>query len=487
MSNSRLSPLVGLEIHAQIKSGVKLFSRAPSDFDRPPNSSVQLFDAAFPGTLPILNYACVEAALRTALALKCQINQVSYFDRKHYFYCDLPAGYQITQHRVPLAVQGHLMIADRDGNEEKTIRIKQLHLEQDSGRSIVDEERGITFVDLNRCGIGLMEIVTEPDMKSGEEVAIVVRELRKILQLLDTCDGDMASGSLRVDANVSIHGDGLAGTRTEIKNVSGIPNLRKAVDYEIARHIKEGGDLESETRSFDVKTGITVAARQKHYQRQDYRFIPEHDLPPLVCSNYVSLDLFTFQSSLPALPSDTRRRLAEQYFISGKESSSLVDQNAVEYFETAAKHCLDARKLVGWVTRNVAGIVNSKMASFSGSPVSPLQLSSIVNLLVEDRISVRTAQKIFYCMADGDQRLASEIMQENEWAQVIDINDVIHLCETVIAQHDTLVTSYRSGKLELFHFFIGQAQSLCGGRVHPQTLQTVMASKLDSKTADTDA
>jgi aspartyl-tRNA(Asn)/glutamyl-tRNA(Gln) amidotransferase subunit B len=475
--------VVGLEIHAQIKSGVKLFSPAPSEFDRPPNSSVQLFDAAFPGTLPVLNYACVEAALRTALALNCCINQVSYFDRKHYFYCDLPAGYQITQHRLPLATQGYIKIADRDGNEEKLIRIKQLHLEQDSGRSIVDEKRGITFVDLNRSGIGLMEIVTEPDMKSGEEVATVVRELRKILQLLDTCDGDMASGSLRVDANVSLHGDGLSGTQTEIKNVSGIPNLRKAVDYEITRHMKEDGDLESETRSFDVKTGITVAARQKHFQRQDYRFIPEHDLPPLVWSNYVSLDLFTLRSSLPALPTDIRRRLAEKYFISSKESSSLVEQNAVEYFEAAAKHCMDSRKLAGWVVRNLAGILNNKMASFSDSPVSPLQMSSIVNLVAEDRISVRTAQKIFYCMADGDQRLASEIMQENNWLQITDVNHIKGICETVIAQHDTLVSSYRYGKLELLNFFIGQAQRLCGGRIHPQTLETVMASKLNT-TAD---
>lgn len=477
--------MVGLEIHAQINSAVKLFSRAPTDFDRPPNFSVQLFDAAFPGSLPVLNHYCVEAALRTALALGCQVNQVSYFDRKHYFYCDLPAGYQITQHRVPLAVQGHMTAVHKDSGMEQTIGIKQLHLEQDSGRSIVDEERGVTFIDLNRCGIGLMEIVTDPDMKSGEEAATVVRELRRILQYLNTCDGDMATGSLRVDANVSIRGDGSTGTRTEIKNVSGIPNLRKAVDSEIMRQIRlldKGRNVESETRSFDVKKGITVTARQKHFQKQDYRFIPEPDLPPLDCSNYRSWDMLTLQASLPPLPCHTRRRLVEQYCISPRESAYLVDQDAVEYFEAAAKPCIDTRKLVGWVTRNLAGILNNKMITISHSPVSPPQLSSIVNLLVEERISVRTAQKVLYCMADGDQRIGTEIAEDKDWFQITDNGDIVQICETVLSWYPDQVKAYQQGKPELFQFFVGQVQSQCGGRIHPQTLQTILVSKLDTKT-----
>ncbi|XP_062514924.1 glutamyl-tRNA(Gln) amidotransferase subunit B, mitochondrial-like [Corticium candelabrum] len=487
-SGSKWKALVGLEIHAQIKSDVKLFSRAPTEFDRPPNSSVQLFDAAFPGSLPVLNYFCVEAALRTALALDCRINEVSYFDRKHYFYSDLPAGYQITQHRVPLAVGGHVTFSHEDTAEVQTVRIKQLHLEQDSGRSIVDEEGRVIFVDLNRCGIGLMEIVTQPDMTSGDEVATAVRELRQVLLALDTCDGDMATASLRVDANISLHGPGSTGIRTEIKNVSGISNLRKAVDQEIARHIKlleKGRDVVSETRSFDVKQGITVPARHKHFQKQDYRFMPDPDLPPLNCSAYKSLDIPTLLSTLPALPGHTRRRLMRQYSIAARESTHLVNQGAVQYFETAAQHCEDARKLAVWVTKNLAGILNTKRVSIDASPISPLQLSSIINLLAKESISVRTAQNIFYCMVDGDQRLATEITEENRWYQITSRDALMELCQTVIGQNEEQLKQYHSGKKELFQFFFGQVQRRCGGCAHPGTLHSVLSVKLDSEN-DTD-
>ncbi|XP_017592319.1 PREDICTED: glutamyl-tRNA(Gln) amidotransferase subunit B, mitochondrial isoform X2 [Corvus brachyrhynchos] len=335
-------PVVGLEIHAQISSKSKLFSGSQVQFAAPPNSLVSFFDASLPGTLPVLNRRCVEAAVMTGLALNCSINKKSLFDRKHYFYADLPAGYQITQQRVPIAVNGSLSYSLCIDNKmsqmvTKTVRIKQIQLEQDSGKSLHDDTRSQTLVDLNRAGVGLMEVVMEPDMCCGEEAAAAVRELQLILQTLGSSQAVMAEGQLRVDANVSVHHPGEPyGVRTEVKNINSIRFLAKAVDYEIQRQIEElenGGTILNETRAFDSKLGCTVPMRDKE-GKQDYRFMPEPNLPPLILYDAKSLpanmnhqqviNIDWIHERLPDLPSVKREKLVEQYGILPEHSFTLL-------------------------------------------------------------------------------------------------------------------------------------------------------------------
>uniref|UniRef100_A0A8C5SII3 Glutamyl-tRNA amidotransferase subunit B n=1 Tax=Laticauda laticaudata TaxID=8630 RepID=A0A8C5SII3_LATLA len=330
--------VVGLEIHAQISSNSKLFSGSQVQFAAPPNSLVSFLDTSLPGTLPVLNRRCVEAAVSTGLALNCTINKKSLFDRKHYFYADLPTGYQITQHRIPIAVNGclqYFMQEDKHQNEivSKTVRIKQIQLEQDSGKSLHDNFRNQTLIDLNRAGIGLMELVMEPDMCCGEEAAAAVRELQLILQALGSSQANMAEGQLRVDANVSVHHPGqLYGVRTEVKNINSARFLAKAIDYEIHRQIEElenGGTILNETRAFDYKLGRTVPMRDKE-GKQDYRFMPEPNLPPLVLYDAKSLpahindqqviNIDWIRETLPDLPSVKRAKFVERYGLQTQHS-----------------------------------------------------------------------------------------------------------------------------------------------------------------------
>lgn len=348
--------VVGLEIHAQISSNSKLFSGAQVCFAAPPNSLVSYFDASLPGTLPVLNRRCVEAAVMTGLALNCHINKKSLFDRKHYFYSDLPAGYQITQQRLPIAANGHLTYCIYLGKKPsqvttKTVRIKQIQLEQDSGKSLHDDLRSQTLIDLNRAGIGLLEVVLEPDLCCGEEAALAVRELQLILQALGTSQANMAEGQLRVDANISVHHPGEPlGVRTEVKNLNSLRFLAKAIDYEIQRQITElenGGEILNETRSFDYKLGCTMPMRDKE-GKQDYRFMPEPNLPPLVLYDDTSLprgadsqqviNIDQLRDMLPELPSATRERLVQQYGMLPEHSFALLNEvGLLEFFQNVIK------------------------------------------------------------------------------------------------------------------------------------------------------
>ncbi|KAM3623689.1 uncharacterized protein V6R79_014450 [Siganus canaliculatus] len=382
----QLVGVVGLEIHAQINSNTKLFSGSSVRFLAPPNSLVSFFDASLPGTLPVLNKRCVEAAVMTGLALDCSINKKSLFDRKHYFYADLPAGYQITQQRQPIAVDGTLtycLLGGKKRNQviRKTVSIKQIQLEQDSGKSLHDELRSQTLIDLNRAGVGLMELVMEPDMSCGEEAAAAVRELQLILQALGTCQGNMSEGQLRVDANVSVHKPGEPlGVRTEVKNINSARNLGRAIDYEIQRQIevlRNGGTVQNETRSYDPKSGETIPMRDKE-GLQDYRFMPEPNLPPLVvfeddaslpagvdpCQAVVVQQIRT---RLPELPSVKRDRLVQTYGILPEHSFTLVNEDGlVEYFEAVLKATnKEPRKVIGWVTNELLGHLKQRDLSVS--------------------------------------------------------------------------------------------------------------------------
>ncbi|CAO2612717.1 Glutamyl-tRNA(Gln) amidotransferase subunit B, mitochondrial [Lemmus lemmus] len=361
--------VVGLEIHAQISSNSKLFSGAQVRFAAPPNSLVSFFDASLPGTLPVLNRRCVEAAVMAGLALNCHINRKSLFDRKHYFYADLPAGYQITQQRLPIATNGHLTynIHIRKKQSQvttKTVRIKQIQLEQDSGKSLHDDLRSQTLIDLNRAGVGLLEVVLEPDLCCGEEAAVAVRELQLILQALGTSQANMAEGQLRVDANISVHHPGEPlGVRTEVKNLNSLRFLAKAIDYEIQRQITElenGGEVLNETRSFDYKLGCTVPMRDKE-GKQDYRFMPEPNLPPLVLYDTTSLppdadsqqviNIDQLRDTLPELPSATREKLVKQYGMLPEHSFTLLNEvGLLEFFQNVIKETrAEPKKVTNWV------------------------------------------------------------------------------------------------------------------------------------------
>ncbi|KAM8879131.1 glutamyl-tRNA(Gln) amidotransferase subunit B, mitochondrial isoform 2-T2 [Spinachia spinachia] len=386
--SQHLVGVVGLEVHAQITSNTKLFSGSPVGFSAPPNSLVSPFDASLPGTLPVLNKRCVEAAVMTGLALNCTINKKSLFDRKHYFYADLPAGYQITQLRRPIAVDGVLAYSLLEGKNrgqviKKTVSIKQIQLEQDSGKSLHDDARGQTLIDLNRAGVGLMELVMEPDMSCGEEAAAAVRELQLILQALGTCQGNMSEGQLRVDANVSVHHPGEPlGIRTEVKNINSVRYLARAIDYEIQRQIKvlqRGGTVQNETRAYDSKSGETIPMRDKE-GLQDYRFMPEPNLPPLIvyednASLPAGVDarqvvvVQEVKAGLPQLPGVIRDRLVQTHGILPEHGFTLVNEDGLtEYFEAVLKGTKkEPRKVIGWVTNELVGHLKQQDMSVSQS------------------------------------------------------------------------------------------------------------------------
>nr|BAE38646.1 unnamed protein product [Mus musculus] len=405
--------VVGLEIHAQISSNSKLFSGAQVCFAAPPNSLVSYFDASLPGTLPVLNRRCVEAAVMTGLALNCHINKKSLFDRKHYFYSDLPAGYQITQQRLPIAANGHLTYCIYLGKKPsqvttKTVRIKQIQLEQDSGKSLHDDLRSQTLIDLNRAGIGLLEVVLEPDLCCGEEAALAVRELQLILQALGTSQANMAEGQLRVDANISVHHPGEPlGVRTEVKNLNSLRFLAKAIDYEIQRQITElenGGEILNETRSFDYKLGCTMPMRDKE-GKQDYRFMPEPNLPPLVLYDDTSLprgadsqqviNIDQLRDMLPELPSATRERLVQQYGMLPEHSFALLNEvGLLEFFQNVIKETrTEPKKVTNWVLNTFLCYLKQQNLAVSESPVTPSALAELLNLLDRKAISSSAAKQ----------------------------------------------------------------------------------------------
>ncbi|XP_067407998.1 glutamyl-tRNA(Gln) amidotransferase subunit B, mitochondrial isoform X3 [Emydura macquarii macquarii] len=405
--------VVGLEIHAQISSNSKLFSSSQVQFVAPPNSLVSFFDASLPGTLPVLNRRCVEAAVMTGLALNCSINKKSLFDRKHYFYADLPAGYQITQQRLPIAVNGSLSYSFWVGGKKnqmvtRTVRIKQIQLEQDSGKSLHDDTRSQTLIDLNRAGVGLMEVVMEPDMSSGEEAAAAVRELQLILQTLGSSQAIMAEGQLRVDANVSVHHLGEPyGVRTEVKNINSARFLARAIDYEIQRQTKElenGGTVLNETRAFDYKLGCTIPMRDKE-GKQDYRFMPEPNLPPLILYDTKSLPANTnhqqvvnidwIRERLPNLPSVKRAKLVEQYGILPEHSFILLNEDGLmEFFENVVKRTqMNPKKVIGWILKDMLGYLKQHHLTVKESPVSFLFLAELLNLQERGTISSSAAKQ----------------------------------------------------------------------------------------------
>ncbi|XP_061534891.1 glutamyl-tRNA(Gln) amidotransferase subunit B, mitochondrial isoform X3 [Phycodurus eques] len=496
----QLEGVVGLEIHAQIQARTKIFSDSAVHFLSPPNSLVSFFDASLPGTLPVLNRRCVEAAVMTGLALNCRINAKSFFDRKHYFYADLPAGYQITQQRRPVAVDGLLHYSVLGGKKRnqvlrKNIRIKQIQLEQDSGKSLHDDARGQTLVDLNRAGVGLMELVMEPDMTCGEEAAAAVRELQLILQALGTCQGNMSEGQLRVDANVSVHRPGEPlGVRTEVKNINSVRYLARAIDYEIRRQIdvvRRGGSVRNETRAYDSKSGTTVAMRDKE-GLQDYRFMPEPNLPPLIVYEDPSripsgadvrqaVVVQSLRAKLPELPGVRRDRLVETYDVLPEHSFTLLNEEGlVEYFESVLKATSrEPRKVIGWVTNELLAFLKQQDLNVSQSHVSPSSMAQLLELLEAGSISSSVAKQVFQEMwRCSGAKTASQIIHEQDLSLISDMEQVHVICAKVLDSHPHEVQAFRAGNKKVLNKLMGSVQKETKGRADPVAVRKILQDKI---------
>ncbi len=468
--------VIGLEAHAQIVSDAKLFSGAATSFGAEPNTQVSTVDAAFPGMLPVINRHCVEQAVKTGLGLKARINLVSVFDRKNYFYADLPAGYQISQYKSPIVGKGELMLSMADG-EMRRIGITRLHLEQDAGKSLHDRHPALTYVDLNRAGVGLMEIVSEPDLRSAEEAGAYLRKLRSILRYLGTCDGNMEEGSLRCDCNVSVRRPGAElGTRTEIKNVNSVRFVMQAIDYEARRQVailEDGGSVIQETRLFDPHRSETRPMRTKEND-YDYRYFPDPDLLPL------ELDAAWVESvrrSLPELPDAKKARFVSELGLTPYDADVLVaEKSHADYFETVAKG-RNARLAAHWVSVELVGALNEIGAGIDTSPISPAALGQLLDLIEDRTISGRIAKDVFAVMLETGQG-AVALVEERGLRQVTDNDAIASAIDAVFAAHADKVAEYRSGKDKLYGFFVGQVMKAMGGKANPGLLNELLKNKL---------
>ncbi|KPH82345.1 Asp-tRNA(Asn)/Glu-tRNA(Gln) amidotransferase subunit GatB [Bosea vaviloviae] len=467
--------VVGMEIHAQVTSNAKLFSGASTSFGAEPNAHVSLVDAAMPGMLPVINAECVRQAVRTGLGLNAQVNKRSVFDRKNYFYPDLPQGYQISQFKSPIIGEGEIVV-DLSPTEQITIGIERLHLEQDAGKSIHDQHPTMSFVDLNRSGVALMEIVSRPDLRSADEARAYVTKLRTILRYLGTCDGDMEKGNLRADVNVSVRkpGDEL-GTRCEIKNVNSIRFIGQAVDVEARRQIgiiEDGGTIDQETRLYDPVKGETRSMRSKE-EAHDYRYFPDPDLLPLEFDDAFVAEL---KAHLPELPDAKKARFIADYGLSPYDASVLVaEREQADYFEAVAKG-RDGKAAANWVINELFGRLNKEGQDVSTSPVSAAQLGGLVDLIGEGVISGRIAKDLFEILwsEGGDPRV---IVETRGMKQVTDTGAIEKAVDELIAANPDKVEQVKA-KPTMLGWFVGQAMKASGGKANPQALNEILKAKL---------
>ncbi len=468
--------VIGLEVHAQIISQAKLFSGAATAFGAEPNSQVSTVDAAFPGMLPVINRFCVEQAVRTGLGLAAEINLVSVFDRKNYFYADLPAGYQISQYTRPVVGKGRIVLDLPDG-ATRTVGITRLHLEQDAGKSLHDQHPSLTYVDLNRAGVALMEIVSEPDLRSAEEAGAYLRKLRSILRYLGTCDGNMEEGSLRCDCNVSVRRPGEPlGTRCEIKNVNSVRFVMQAIEYEARRQIElieDGGTVEQETRLFDAARGTTRPMRSKEHAH-DYRYFPDPDLLPLVLE---SAWVERIRASLPELPDAKRARFVAEFGLTDEEAAVLVAERAsAEYFERVARG-RDPKLAANWVVGDLFGALNRLGVGIEQSPVDADALGELVDLIRDGTLSGRLAKEVFAAMLETG-RPARAIVEERGLRQVTDAGAIESAVATVLAREAAKVAEYRSGREKLFGYFVGQVMKATQGKANPALVNELLRKRL---------
>jgi aspartyl-tRNA(Asn)/glutamyl-tRNA(Gln) amidotransferase subunit B len=472
--------VIGMEIHAQVTSNSKLFSGASTEFGGEPNSHVSLVDAAMPGMLPVINEYCVEQALRTGLGLNAQINLRSVFDRKNYFYPDSPQGYQISQYKSPIVGEGEVIV-ELSGGESVAVGIERLHLEQDAGKSLHDRSPTMSYVDLNRSGVALMEIVSKPDIRSSEQAKAYVMKLRSILRYLGTCDGDMEKGSLRADVNVSVRKPGAPlGTRCEIKNMNSIAFIGQAIEYEARRQVgilEDGGVIDQETRLFDPNKGETRSMRSKE-EAHDYRYFPDPDLLPLEISKaYVA----ALKANLPELPDQKKARFIADFGLSPYDAGVLVaERESADFYETVLAKVndkvRDGKLAANWVINELFGRLNKEGRNVSASPVSAEQLGTIVDLIGEATISGKIAKDLFEIVwqEGGDPRT---LVEARGMKQVTDLGAIEKVVDDIIAANPDKVEQARA-KPQLIGWFVGQVMKSSGGKANPQAVNDLLKAKL---------
>ncbi|MCO6382543.1 MAG: Asp-tRNA(Asn)/Glu-tRNA(Gln) amidotransferase subunit GatB [Vannielia sp.] len=478
--------VIGMEVHAQVSTKAKLFSGASTQFGAEPNSNVAFVDAGMPGMLPVINEGCVALAVKTGLGLKAEINLMSAFDRKNYFYPDLPQGYQISQLYHPIVGEGEVLVEMGEG-VARTVRIERIHLEQDAGKSIHDMDPNMSFVDLNRTGVALMEIVSRPDIRGPEEAAAYISKLRQILRYLGTCDGNMQNGNLRADVNVSVCKPGQyekymetqdfshLGTRCEIKNMNSMRFIQAAIDYEAKRQIailEDGGTVDQETRGFNPDTGETRTQRSKE-EAHDYRYFPDPDLLPLEIEQGWVDDI---KASLPELPDDKKARFMEAYGLTDYDASVLTAEvEAADFFEEAAKG-RDGKLAANWIINELYGRLKKDETELADSPVSPAQIGQIVDLIKSDAISGKIAKDVFeICYTSG--REPEEIVETEGMKQVTDTGAIEAAVDEVIAANPDQVEKAKANP-KLAGWFVGQVMKATGGKANPKAVNELVAAKL---------
>mgnify|MGYP001274771335 FL=1 len=467
--------VIGLEVHAQVSSEAKLFSSAATKFGAEPNSQVSLVDAAMPGMLPVINKECVRQAIKTGLGINAKINLFSVFDRKNYFYPDLPQGYQISQFKQPIVGEGFLEIEVSDG--AKKIGIERLHLEQDAGKSIHDQHPSRSFIDLNRSGVALMEIVSKPDIRSGEEAGAYLKKLRSIVRYLGTCDGNMQEGSLRCDVNVSVRKPGgELGTRCEIKNVNSIRFVQQAIEYEARRQIEiieDGHLINQETRLFDPNRGETRSMRSKE-EAHDYRYFPDPDLLPLKFDDAL---VQAIASDMPELPDAKRTRFIEEYELSEADATLLVEEReTAEFYEEMAVG-RDKKLSANWLGTELFGALNKEGLSLAESPITAESLGRLIELISDGTISGRIAKDVFVDMFESGED-ALDIVERKGLTQISDAGAILELVESVISDNASKVAEFRNGKDKLFGFFVGQVMKKSQGKANPKLVNNLLKDKL---------
>ena len=469
--------VIGLEVHAQVVSRAKLFSCAATEFGAEPNSQVSLVDAAMPGMLPVINGVCVDQAIRTGLGIGGTINPVSVFERKNYFYPDLPAGYQISQYQRPLVSDGTLVL-DLEEGDSREVGIERLHMEQDAGKSLHDQDPRRTFIDLNRAGVALMEIVSRPDIRSPEEAGAYLRKLRSILRYLGTCDGNMEQGSLRCDINISVRpeGENDLRTRVEVKNVNSVRFVMQAIEHEAERQVaawEAGEDVVQETRLFDPGRGETRPMRAKEFAH-DYRYFPDPDLLPLrIAPERVE----RLRAELPELPDAKKRRFEGDFGLSPQDAATLVaEKETADFFETVAAG-RDPKLAAGWVTTNLFGMLNKQSLDIQESPITAERLGRLIDLVTDGTLSGRLAKEVFEIMAEtgGD---AAAIVEEKGLRQITDEGAIEATATQIIASNPDQVAKYRDNP-KVLGWFVGQVMAATGGKANPQKVNQVLRAKLE--------
>jgi aspartyl-tRNA(Asn)/glutamyl-tRNA(Gln) amidotransferase subunit B len=474
--------VIGLEIHIQLNTLSKAYSSDSTEFGNLPNTNVSVISIGHPGTLPMANKKVIEFAVKLGLACKCNITEFNGYARKNYFYADLPKGYQITQDKTPICTGGYITIKNKEGIE-KRINLTRIHMEEDAGKSIHDQDPYDTLIDLNRAGVPLLEIVSEPEIKSGEEAYQYVSEVRKLVRYLEICDGNMEEGSLRCDANISImpKGSKKFGTKVEVKNMNSIRNVQRAIEYEIKRQtelLEKGEIIKQETRSFDAVSGKTFSLRSKE-GADDYRYFPEPDLQPVIITEEYKQKI---KSLLPPLPNELFRKYTEELKLSTYDAGVLTESKEIAlYFEDLIKHCKNYKAAANWVMGEIKSFLNERALHISNFPLSPKTIASLINLIDEGKVSHSTAsQKIFPLLIENPLKTPIEIAQEHNLIQESNAETILPLVEEVIAKYPEKVKEYRAGKKGLLGLFVGEVMKLSKGKADPKLTNQLVREKLES-------